>query len=345
MTASEQLPDPSFRDLVERCHEAGWTDGLPVIPPDADLVEEMLGGRSPEEIVVVLDPGRGVATMEKIAANTVMAGCRPDAFPVVLAALRAIADERFGAEGLLTSLHSSSPMLVVHGGYADRIGMNGDTGALGAGNRANATVGRAVQLSLRNLAGARPDRLGPKTLGHPGGYSYCFAENRALSPWDPLHVDRGSDPATSAVTVYGADAPVCIADMGRTDPELILRTIVESIAIPGTYNAFYRRELWLIMTPEHAVTIADAGWSKRDVQNWIHRQAVLPADRLRDRGLYGFIDAAVRPRWIEDAAADQPVALTKTPDSVVIVVAGGASGGYTAVVFGVGQSITKQIDE
>ena len=223
--------------------------------------------------------------------------------------------------------------------------MNGDNGALGPGNRANATVGRAVQLCLRNLAGARPDRLAPKTLGHPGGYTYCFAENRTLSPWDPLHIDRGFDSTSSAVTVYGADAPLCVADMGRTDPELILRTIVESISIPGTYNAFFRQELWLIMTPEHAVAIADAGWSKRDVQNWIHRHAVMPAGRLRDRGLYGFIDSAVRPRWIEDAAADQTIALTKSPDSVVIVVAGGALGGYTAVVFGVGRSVTKEIDE
>src|SRR5262245_15538281 len=142
-------------DLIDQCYEAGWTDGLPVIPPTPDRVAAMVGDRDPKETIAVLEPGRGVATIEKIAANAVMAGCLPSYFPVVLAAVRASADPDFGLEGVLTTIHSQSPMLVVNGPIAEELEMNSGAGVLGSGNRANATIGRALMLVCRNIAGAR----------------------------------------------------------------------------------------------------------------------------------------------------------------------------------------------
>ena len=223
--------------------------------------------------------------------------------------------------------------------------MNGAVNALGQGNRANASIGRALSLCFQNIGGARPGGLDPATIGHPGKYSYCYTENVELSPWPELHVDRGFAAESSTITLYPGDAPLCVAEMGTATPEHILRTVAECAAIPGTYNAFFRGELWLVVSPEHANVIADAGWTKSDVREYLYEHARIRADELSDRGLYAFADDVMRPPWLDEAAADELIPLVGSADDVTVTVAGGPYGGYTSIVFGeIAGSVTRAIE-
>jgi hypothetical protein len=331
-----------MRDEIEACYAAGWSDGLPVVPPTQQRVDEMLGEREArrDEVLAVLPPGRGTATLEKVAANAVMAGCRPEYFPAVEAALLAVADPVFRLEGIAGN-PSPSPMVVVNGPFAGRIGMNGDAGALGAGYRANATIGRALLLCIRNIALARPGLLDQTTIGHPGRYTYCYTESRA-SPWPPLSVDRGFGPEESTVTVYNADAPFCVCEFGRLTPEGILKTIAYSAAVDGSYNAYFREELWLVIAPEHASVLAGGGLTKADVSSFIYDHARLPAERVRQSGLYGFLET---PAWLANAPASELIPILDAPERAVVTVAGGAYGPYTAIILGLGVSVTRKIEE
>lgn len=328
---------------MEHCHLQGWTDGLPVVPPTPESVTEMLGSLPPDLELGAVPPGMGVATAQNVAANAVMAGCRPLMFGVVVAAVRALCIPRLGLHAAITSVHSMVPLVLVNGPVAHEVGMEGGFGALAAGNRANMSIGRAVQLVIRNVGRAAPGGLAPKTIGHPGSISYCFTENTELSPWSPHHVSRGLEPLVSAVTLYCADAPLCLADMGRTDPELVFATVAEAASNPGTYNAYFRQELWFVVSPEHARIAADAGWSKSDLQAFLHERVALPRNRIEGRGLYGFNDELVPPTWLDGIRPDELVRFTRSPDDVVITVAGGGYGGYTSVIHGVGRSVTEAV--
>ena len=341
---------PEIEDF-EECYELGWTDGLPVIPPTPERVERMLGERwsRRDDVVAALPPAGGLATLEKIAANAVMAGCLPEYFPVVETAVRAVADKGFWLDDMVTAVDPMSALVLVSGPIARALGMNGDAGALGSGCRPNATIGRALNLCLRNIAGARPIRqlderaLDGSTIGHPGKYSYCYTENAELSPWPELSVDRGFDVNDSTVAVYAADVPLCIVDMGRTEPELILRTLAESAAIPGTTNIFFRQELWLVMSPEHANLIAEAGWTKTDVQQFLFEHACVPRKRLSERGLFGFMDDVLRPAWQDETDSDDPISIVDAPERVIVTVAGAPYGGYTALCYGFGEIVMQKI--
>ena len=297
-----------------------------------------------DEVVAVLPPARGVATFERIAANAVMAGCLPEYFPVVVTGIQAIARRRFLLDEVVTTVHSAAPAFVVSGPLAAKIGMEGSTGVLGPGNRANATIGRALSLCIRNIAGGVPGRLDAATHGHPGKLSFCFTENTELSPWEPIAVALGGDANETYVLAKATDAPMCIADMGHDRAEAILATLAASVAIPGTYNAFFREELWLIMSPEHAQVIAAEGLTRDDIARYLHEHAVIPAGQLRRSGVYGFIDDAVRQAWIDDAPDDEPIPVVDRPEHVLTIVAGGPYGGYTAALFGNGLHVLHKIE-
>src|SRR6202795_4603694 len=190
----------------EELAAAGLTDGLPVVPPTPARVEQMLKqhGYDPDEVVTALPPAFGAATWKSIAINAVMAGCRPEYLPVVGAAVEALAADEFNLIGVATTTGSATPLVIVNGPIVREIGMNAETNALGPGNRAHATIGRAVHLVLQNIGGAKPGETDMATLGQPGKYTFCFAENEAASPWLPLHVERGFPAAASVVTVVGA---------------------------------------------------------------------------------------------------------------------------------------------
>lgn len=337
---------PEVLDDIEACFAAGWTDGRPVVPPTRERVERMLGpwAARRDELVAVLAPGQGRATVEKIAANAVMAGCLPEHLPVVLEAVRAIAEPAFCLEDVVTTVHSVSPLLVVTGPLAEKLEMNGGGNALGHGNRANATIGRALMLVIQNIGMARPGGLDATTIGHPGKFGFCFTES-AESPWQPLHVDRGLAAEDSAVTAYGADGPFCICDFGRPTPEELIESLADSLAMPGSYNAFFRDELWIVMSPEHADGVARHGWSKADVRQAFWERARVPAGRLKRRSLYGFADAVIAPDWYEGAEDGDLIPLCRRPDQVVVLCAGGPYGGYSAGILGMVGSVTRKIEE
>jgi hypothetical protein len=338
-------------DLIEECYTRGWTDGLPVVPPTEERVDRMLGERAHDRDVVVaqLAPSQGAATLERVAANAVMAGCEPHHLPVVTAAVRAVADPRFKLDRVMTTASSQAPMLLVTGPLAQGLGFDGGAEALGSSARANATVGRALQLVLRNVAGLRDGGLPHSTLGHPGHRGFCITENHEISPFDPYHVGRAARTSSgevrdltaqdSAVTVYPAESPLCIVDMGRTDPDAVLANLVASVQVPGVYNWFFREDLWLLLSPQHALLFAEAGWTKDVLIERLHAQLRLPADRLRDRGLYGYIDGLIPPVWLDGPERDA-VPIVDDIDRIHVAVCGGAFGGYTAVVFGEGESVT-----
>lgn len=326
---------------VEHCYREGWTDGLPVVPPTPARVEEMVAGGDPDAVVAVLAPTGQPATRWTVAANAVMAGCLPAYLPVVEAAVRAVADPAFDLDRVQTTASSQVPMLLVGGPVTAEIGMDGGAEVLGSSTRANATIGRALALVLRNVGSL--DGLPHATLGHAGRYSYCFTENGQLSPWPSWHVARGLDPDTSYATVYPAEAPLVITDMGHLDPRDILRTIARCIAIPGTYNAYFRQDLWLVMSPQHAEVLNAAGWSRDDAVAFLYEEAAQPLSDLRDRGLYGYLDDLLPPTWIDGLDDDDLVPVVDGPHRIQIAVAGGAFGGYTAIVFGEGQTVSEPV--
>ena len=296
-----------------------------------------------DEVVATLPPALGEATLEAIAANCVLAGCLPDHLPVVTAAVQAVAHRRFNLDAIMTGLNSASPVVIVDGPIVEQLDFNSGAGALGAGNRANGGVGRAVQLCIRNIGGARHGELDTATNGHPGKYSYLIAAS-PTSPWQPLRTRLGFCAEDSIVTVKAADAPLCIADMGHDDSLSILRTIARSVAIPGSYNAYFRQELWLVFSPEHALRLSDAGIGPDQIAMFIHDHATIPAGRLRSHGLYGFIDESLPPTWIEDADDTDQISIVDGPERVRVLVSGGLYGGYTSVLLGQGVSVSQRIE-
>ena len=335
---------PAVTDEIEACFAAGWTDGRPVVPPTRERVERMLGAWAArrDEVVAVLAPGQGRATVEKIAANAVMAGCLPEYLPVVIEAVRALADPAFSLEDCVTTVHSVSPMVLVNGPIAEQLEMNGRANALGQGNRANATIGRAVMLIIQNIGLARPGGLDATTMGQPGKFGFCFTESPE-SPWPHLQVDRGFSADDSTVTVYGADAPFCICDFGRPTPEGLMESLAHSLTVPGSYNFFFREEIWLVMSPEHADGVARHGWTKDDVRRYLFEHVRLHAGTLKRRSLYGFADAVVVPDWYADAEDGDLIPICRRPEQVVVVCAGGPYGGYTEGILGMGNSLTRKI--
>ena len=201
--------------------ERGWTDGLPVVPPTPERVARMLAGttRDPADIVAVVPPDLVECTVEKVAINAVMAGCKPEYLPVVITAVEAACTDEFNIHGLLATTYFSSPVMVVNGPITKAIGMNAGINVLGQGNRANATIGRALQLVVRNVGGGRPGGVDRATLGNPGKYTFCFAEDEAGSPWEPLHVERGLAPDASAVTLFAGDGVRGMVDQLSREPE------------------------------------------------------------------------------------------------------------------------------
>src|SRR5271170_2697365 len=242
---------PAGTDLVEWYFEQGWTDGLPVVPPTRELVDafvDALGG-DPHFVECKVPPRHGSLTREVLAINMVMAGCKAEYAPVVRAAVLALTAKAFNLNGVQATTHMAAPLLIVNGPMAR--GMNGDCNAFGSGNRANATIGRALRLVLLNVGGGRPGDLDKSTLGHPGKYTYCVAENEAASPWAPYHVEKGFSPEDSAVFVLAAEPPHSVTNHVANDPEGILDSICSAMSTIANNNAVSSGHCAVIIGPEH----------------------------------------------------------------------------------------------
>ena len=301
--------------------ERGWTDGLPIVPPTETRVRELLTqtARDPREVVGVLPPRQGEATIEKIAANAVMAGCRPEYFPVVLAAIEALADPLFNLDSVQATTHPVATLLVVNGPIARAIGLQAGYNAFGQGFRANVTIGRAVRLVLMNVGGGLPGSGDRATQGSPAKIAYCVAENEAESPWEPLHVEAGLPAGTSTVTVFGCEGPHNIQDHYSNTALGVLLTVAGAMGQAGSNNLLGRGWPLLSLGPEHAATIAKEGYTKQKVKDFLFEHARFPLARLGLEYRRQQIE-----RWGVVDAPDTMVPIVRRAEDISIIVAGGA---------------------
>ncbi len=306
---------------VNRHYEGqGWTDGLPIVPPTEDDVREFLRftDRASREVVAVLPPRQGEATVERIAISAVMAGCRPEYLPVVITAVEALADPAFNLDSIQATTHPVAPLLIVNGRIAREVGINSGYNAFGQGFRANLTIGRAVRLLLMNVGGGLPGTGDRATQGSPAKIAYCVAENEEASPWEPLHVEAGFPADTSTVTAIGCEGPHNIQDHFSYTGLGILKVIAGAMGQAGSNNILAGGHPVLSLGPEHAATIARDGFSKRQVKEFMFEHARFPLARLGEE---------YRKHLIQRGAKDAPdtmVPAVRSADQLTVIVVGGA---------------------
>jgi hypothetical protein len=321
----------------------GWSDGLPVLPPTRERVSRLLGGRDRDELIATLAPLDGRATREAIAINAALAGAVAEHMPIIVAAVRAVAAPEFNLNAIQCTTHPCTPLIVVNGPGAARLGIAAGPNALGNGHRANAVIGRAVRLILQNVGGARPGREDRATLGHAGKFTYCVAENEAASPWAALHVERGFAVSDTTVSVFGAEGPHNVNDHGSTSAEALLMALAGTAATPGSNNVYLGGDPLVILGPEHAQTIAASRWSKLDFKRRFWERARVPISGFSAENLARF--AAITPERFKDKPPDTLVPWCPTPGDVTVVIAGGP-GKHSSIVptFGATRSVTVRVD-
>jgi hypothetical protein len=315
---------PEGPDGIEEMFERGWTDGLPVVPPTPDRVEAMLGGSDPNVSLGLVPPDMGEATLERVAACAVLAGCRPAYFPVVAAAARAALDPAFNLHGQAVTTQPAGQLVVVNGPVREAIGLNSGMGVLGPGFRPNLTIGRALRLLVTLTGGGMPGKLDRSTQGQMGKVGFCIAEDEEISPWEPLHVERGFQPGQSVVTVIGSDAPLSISDHRSRTPEDLAWVLGWAAASAWSTNWWPLEEPSVfVICPEHAEMFRSAGWTKQRLRQFMFDTVHRPAGALRR----GETTPAVH-------AADPAAQISKwaSPEAIVLVVAGGEAGRYSAVL-------------
>jgi hypothetical protein len=343
---------------IETCYAKGWTDGLPVVPPTEPLVGAMLAaGPWKAEDVLLHEPVRDRSvTADKAAINAVMAGCLPEYFPVVGAALQAIGDSSFMLHGPATSTGGAALMVIVNGPVRERLDLNAKTNLFGPGCRANATIGRSLRLVLLNCLDCRPGVLDKSTQGWPGKYSLCFAEDEASSPWEPLHVSRGFAAGQSTVTVFAAESGHNILSHGTADPEQLLTCFADAMAGLGSLSP---GRTVIVFAPEHARHLHRAGWTRSRTQQWLYDHAWRPLADLKRGGKVepAFYTNPSLVEWLyRDAPQGRPTLPANPanpansadagrvldgdaairvhrgldPDDILIAVGGGDAGGHSA---------------
>ena len=307
-------PRAVFADMVAR----GMTDGLPVIPPTEDAVLEMIAatGLPPGERIALIPPENGPATVEKIAINAVMAGCLPEYFPAVLAAVRAVAAPQFNLLGIQTTTNPVAPFALINGPVRKQIDINCGAGALGPGRRANATIGRALRLIMLNIGGGIPGEVDKSMLGMPGKYSFCMGELEEENPWQPFHVERGFNPDDSTVTLISAQGTQSFA-ASFLQPESILMMLANGMTAYGT-NSYTKGcgNPVVILPPAHAKIFHDAGWDKPRIRRWLFERTQFPLAGM-----------PAEPRLLDTSSRfrieDKRLCICAKPEDIVIVVAGG----------------------
>jgi hypothetical protein len=311
-------------DDQELFFERGRTDGLPVVTPTAEKVARMVAaaGRPAEHIIGPIPPRWRKATIEKIAINAVMAGCRPEYFPVVLTAIDALLDPDCQLYGIQTATNTTTPLIIVNGPIAEELDVNSGGNLFGAGWRANATIGRAVQLVLRNIGGDFAGETDMATHGQSGKFSFCIAEAERNSPWTPFHVDAGFAATDSTVTVIGASAPQNIFTYGCDTGEEVLAHLIGAMMGLGHNNIIFPTGPLLILSPEHAGTLDRDGIGKKDIQQAVFERARIPLTRFGKRTIEGLKHR--RSRWFAEVGDPQHMGVADRPQDVNIVVAGGA---------------------
>ncbi len=325
-------------ELAQALAERGLSDGLPVVPPTPERVRAMLEytDRDPLEVIGVLPPNQGEATVQAIAVNAVMAGCTPRTFPVVLATVQAIAEEAFNIGGINATTHPTAVLVLVSGPIAREVGIESGTGCMGPAFPANATIGRAIRQVLLNIAGARPGRGDAATQGSPAKFGFCFAENEEGSPWPLFQTTRGFDPGISTVTAASAEPPHNIQDSHSTTAEGLMQTVAGSLMEAGSNNMSSGGEPFLVIGPEMAEVIAAAGWTREQIQQYVFEHARFPlrmyspgkqewaAERMSGHGAVSSEDldeSEAKPIMELDPEGGLPV--VDRPEDLHVLVAGG----------------------
>ena len=323
--ASRLQVSGSVSQINDYFYDQGWTDGLPVVPPTEDLVLEMLEAcpLPGSQVLGSMPPLNGTVTVEKVAVNTVMAGGKPDYFPVVLAAVKAVLQPQFNVASITTTTGGAAPVVIVSGPMAGKLGIHGGTAVFGSGHRANATIGRALRLTMRNLGGAVAETMEKSTHGWPGKYTMCFTENEERNPWEPLHVELGYPPESTIVIVVASRGIHTLVESSQETGLGVLETIISSMTAGGVSGYYYQdrgASPVVVLGPEHAAEIAEAGFGRRDVREYIFEHARVPLGQLKDRGHWG---ARSWPEEFEGQGDDFGVPLVTGPDKLLLVVAGG----------------------
>lgn len=326
-----EAPD-DLLGAIDFCFEQGWTDGLPVVPPAVDRVKAMLAAeaRAPET-VIAKHPATGLElSLHAAAVNAVMAGCLPEHLPVLVASFEAMDREPFNFHGSTASTGGSAPLLVVSGPYADEIGMNSDVNLFGPGNRANATIGRAVRLILRNVFQMLPGISDKSTQGNPGKYSFCIAERARGNPWPLLCEAQGYAKGTSSVTAYAGGGFCNVENHGGNTPEQILGSVADAMA---NYGCITLGQSVVILAPEHMKIVAEAGWTREQAQKFLYTQAKRSVDGMKGVGKY-------RDREYDTQHGSEGHPLSEkgflhrglTPDDILITMGGGDAGGHSCFI-------------
>jgi hypothetical protein len=338
-----ELVDESPEAIYAFFEERRWGDGLPLVAPTAQRVEAMLAGvgGDREEVLAVLPPRSGLATRRVVAVNAVLAGCRPEWMPVLVAATRALGAPQLNLRGVNATTHPVAPLLIVHGPIAERTGFNAGFGAFAPGHRANATVGRALRLLLLHAAGATPGDGDVSTQGQPAKYTYCVAENIVQSPWGAYHHSVGVM-SGSAVTIHCGEGPHNFHDMEAETARPILDKAASVAATLGSNNGcIAEAEFFVLLGPEHAATIAASGWTRADVSAYLFEKTRLPARVLR-----AAFESTLWPAWMRALDDDDMQPMTERPDHFRVLVVGGP-GKHSCLVpsWGVTKSVTVAIEE
>lgn len=327
--------DPA--ELIEAYYARGWTDGLPVTPPTEKSVAAMLAaaGLHADQVLGTIPQRSTVVVARKVAINAVMAGCRPEYLPVVVAAIQGLCHPDFSFHGPASSTGGSAMVLIVNGPIAGRLGVNSGNNAFGQGTRANATIGRAVRLVMMNMMNARPGQLDRATLGNPGKYSFCFAENEAEHPWAPLHVERGFRPEQSTVTVYASNSLYQVYNQLAGTPEPLLLCFADALANLGVSNVRGFSQSLIVFAGEHSEVLRKNGWTRRDVTRFLveHTRRTV-ADYKRAARLPGALTPADEATWRH---------VFEDPADLLVVCAGGRAGSWSACLPGWGKKWTSAV--
>jgi hypothetical protein len=335
--ATDAAQAPEGADLIELYYERGYSDGFPLVPPTPAKIAAVLDalGGDPAHLISRVPPRWGSLTREVLAINMVMAGCRPEYAPVVETVMLALCEAHFNLNGVQATTHMACPLLVVNGPVRGEIGMNAGCNVFGSGNRANATIGRAVRLILLNVGGGWPGLLDKSTLGHPGKYTYCIAENEEASPFAPYHVDKGYRAQDSTVFLLAAEPPHSITNHFANDAEGVLDSVCSAMSTICNNNAVSAGHCAVVLGPEHAATIAKSGWKRHDIRHYLWAHSGNRWADLYGNGRYGKVYNRNLPVWYKrDADARTPI--VPSPDNIHLFVAGGEAGRFSAFIPGWG---------
>lgn len=335
---------PDDLDAINKLYrERNWSDGLPIVPPTEARVSRMLAGttRKRDEVIAALAPGFAAATVENIAINAVMAGCEPAYLPALIAAVEAVTDPAFNLQGMQTTTNPAAIWIIINGPLAQQLDVNATFNCIGEGAWANATIGRALRLILRNVGGALPGEMDRATQGQPGKYTFCCAENEADSPWEPLHVERGFAASASTVTVVGAEGTMNMNSHSKDADELI-HVFAQTMIHPPSNEYTHGGEPWLMIGPEHAEILQRGGMNKAELKRRLWEASKMPAGLMSVKDRQRVIDS--RTAELGPIGLDTLLPISTKAEEICIIVAGGP-GTHTVYVpcFGNSFAATREI--